>query len=323
MPILLDTSEGLAHWVWQTYGVRPDRMRCIARLSCEIHRIGRAEHAAEDLSLRIYPRGAGGTADIEAEMAWLAGLGDAGCRVPTPRAGVDGRLVQCRPDGRAAVLLSWVSGRILDAGLRPLHLRRVGRLVGMMHRVAADLTAAHRLASTRQADGPDLDSWAEGRRPRTPHLPAPVHQRVERAAERLRGELACLSRAPSGWGFVHGDLHLWNLLFQAREAGAIDFSDCGWGPQALDLAAPLQYLKFPLAGHRDHSGLFQHFRDELFEGYAECRPLPPDVGAQVQACLELRAINTIEWILDCWPRIDARPWGPAFLARAGDFFDAD
>jgi Ser/Thr protein kinase RdoA (MazF antagonist) len=146
MPILLDTSEGLAHWVWQTYGVRPDRMRCIARLSCEIHRIGRAEHAAEDLSLRIYPRGAGGTADIEAEMAWLAGLGDAGCRVPTPRAGVDGRLVQCRPDGRAAVLLSWVSGRILDAGLRPLHLRRVGRLVGMMHRVAADLTAAHRLA---------------------------------------------------------------------------------------------------------------------------------------------------------------------------------
>lgn len=323
MPILLDTSEGLARWVWQAYGVRASRMRCIARLSCEIHRIGRGETPGQDLSLRIYPRAASGIDDIGAEMAWLAGLGEAGCRVPTPRAGVDGRLVQRCPDGRPAVLLSWVTGRTLDAGLRPLHLRRVGRLVGAMHRVAADLAATHRFASTRHADGPDLDAWAEGRRVPTPHLPVPVHRRLERAAARLRSELAGLPQDPSGWGFVHGDLHLWNLLFQGGEAGAIDFSDCGWGPLALDLAAPLQYLKFPLAGHRDHGALYPHFRDQLFQGYAERRPLPPNVEAQLRTCLELRTINTIEWILDCWPRTDARPWGPAFLARAGDFFDAD
>jgi hypothetical protein len=42
--------------------------------------------------------------------------------------------------------------------------------------------------------------------------------------------------------------------------------------------------------------------------------------ASLDAYIEIRMINTIEWVLDFWPTLDERPWGRAFLQRAGEFF---
>lgn len=61
----------------------------------------------------------------------------------------------------------------------------------------------------------------------------------------------------------------------------------------------------------------------LLEGYAAVRPLPPGVERQIDLFIELRMLNAIEWVLDCWPSVDERPWGRAFLQRAGEFFGDD
>ena len=61
----------------------------------------------------------------------------------------------------------------------------------------------------------------------------------------------------------------------------------------------------------------------LLEGYAAVRPLPSGVERQIDLFIELRMLNAIEWVLDCWPSVDERPWGRAFLQRAGEFFGDD
>ena len=112
---------------------------------------------------------------------------------------------------------------------------------------------------------------------------------------------------------LHGDLHPWNLVYARGAAGAIDFSDCGWGWRALDFASTLQWLQHPLAGNHDHRARYAGMRTLLLEGYAELRPLWPDAERQIDAMMQARWLATVEWILDDWPRTDLRPFGPGLL----------
>jgi Ser/Thr protein kinase RdoA (MazF antagonist) len=317
--VTLGSAKGaLPAWLREQHGLRVVQSRCVARLDCEIHRI-RVAGSSTDWALRIYPPRVSDAVAINDEVTWLAALGEAGLHVPTPLRGLDGDFIQPWIDGRLAVLLSWVEGRLLDKALRPLHLERVGRLAGAMHRVAESLVAAGRLKGERLGDGPDLARWAAGRPPH-PALPPAQQARVQQAAQRLLHELGSFPRDTAHWGFIHSDLHPWNLLFQGRTAGAIDFSECGFGHHAADLAAALQYLKHPVVGNHDHAPRYVRHRAALLEGYAAMRPLPPGIERQLDAYIELRMINTIEWVLDCWPSVDERPWGRGFLRRAGEFF---
>ncbi|MEK8029580.1 phosphotransferase [Ideonella sp. DXS29W] len=311
-------AVALQTWLSERYGLHVVRARCIARLDCEIYRVSLRDRA--DLALRIYPPRVSDEVAITDEVTWLSALGAEGLHVPTPFPAMDGGLVQTWLDGRAAVVLSWVHGRLLDKALRPVHLERVGRLAGAMHRISEQLQAQGRLAGTRLGDGPDLDAWADGTRPPHPHFPASAQRQVQSAARRLRDELAGFPRDARSWGFIHADLHPWNLLFAGTAAGAIDFSECGRGHHALDLAAVLQYLKHPVVGNHDHAPMYLRHRAALLEGYARERPLPAHIDQQLDAYIEVRMINTIEWVLDCWPTLDERPWGRAFLQRTAEFF---
>ena len=104
---------------------------------------------------------------------------------------------------------------------------------------------------------------------------------------------------------MHGDLHLWNLLFHGQQAGAIDFSDAGFGFHAQDLASTLQYLRHPWVGNHGHGARLPAMQAELLEGYARWRPLPHGVEQQIDLCVAIRMINTVEWMLDQWPRLQA------------------
>lgn len=304
-------------WLAEHFGLEAATTRCVARLDCEIHRltvVGR-----QDLSLRIYPTRIVDATSIADEVNWLVALGAAGLQVPTPQPALDGSFIQRWPDGRLAVVLSWVEGRVLDKSLRPLHLRRVGRLAGAMHQISDTLVASGRIVGQRLGDGPDLADWVRGRDPH-PALPPEAGARARAAAERLTDEFAGLPRDRGSWGFIHSDLHLWNLLFHGPAAGAIDFSECGYGHHALDLATVLQYIKHPVVHNHDHAPLYPRHRDALLEGYAEERSLPPGVERQIDAYIEARMIATMEWVLDCWPTLDYLPWGRSFLQRASEFF---
>ena len=180
--------------------------------------------------------------------------------------------------------------------------------------------AGGRIASRRAAQGPDLGAWIDRTRPASRHLPPAAQGHIARGARQLQATIAGFARDHASFGFVHSDLHLWNLLFAGDSAGAIDFSDCGWGHYALDLAATLQYLKHPWVGNHDQRPRFEGLRDALLAGYASERALPPRVDEQIDAFIALRTINTVEWVLDDWAHPAQRAWGPGFLLEAGRLF---
>lgn len=309
------------------YGLRATRVKLVAQLDCEIHRIalarphGLASLAPDaDVVLRIYPAIRSDTAPIDAELRWLQAMAHAGLHVPQPLADAQGRMLQrWQPDAqgpvRHAVLLRWLPGRLLDRGLRPVHLRRVGELVARMHRCAAGLVAAGQMPANQATDGPDLTGWADGARAGDPRLPPATHAVIAAAARQLKVARDGLVHGPHSHGWVHGDLHLWNLLFHGQQAGAIDFSDAGFGLHAQDLASTLQYLRHPWVDNHDHGARLAAMQDQLLEGYACWRPLPPNVEQQIDVCVAIRMINTVEWMLDQWPQLNSRPWGPGFLQR--------
>ena len=312
------------------YGVTRARVRIVSTLDCDIYRITPqagplANGDLADLALRIYPEDKNDLTAVEAEVDWLLALSDDAVHVPRPVADGEGSIVQRwqpRTDAppRHAVLLTWLNGRMHDRGLTPLRLARVGELTARLHLGAQVLSNAGRLRTTRRASGADLDRWAGGHRDSSVHVPKALHQLVAKVAARLLTEVGRFSRDDSSYGFVHADLHPWNVVFIGQAAGAFDFSDCGWGHHALDLATALQFLKHPLAGNHDHRARYAQLRDSLLAGYARIRPLPADVERQIDAFIVARMVATLEWILDDWPHPAHRDWGPGFLSGCGAVF---
>ncbi len=291
--------------------MRAAALRCVARLDCEVWRV--RPRAGPDLTLRVYSMSHQDPATIDTELDWLEALAAAGLHVPVPHRSAQGARLHRHPDGRYAVLLTWLNGRQHDRGLTPARLHAVGRFTGALHRVAAALHSAGRVRTERQAAPLDLQAWAGGTRPGMQRL-SPTHRALLRdSAGRLHDAIEAFGRGPECWGLVHGDLHPWNLLFVRGAAGAIDFADCGMGHHAMDLAATLQYLRYPLASNHDHRRQYPALRDALLRGYAAEHTPSPDLALQVSVLVTARLLLTLAWILDDWPALDHRPWGPGFI----------
>ncbi|HSI57613.1 MAG TPA: phosphotransferase, partial [Ideonella sp.] len=302
------------------YGVRGARVQRVAHLGMQVFRVTPPRASpGEELALRVYLPGLD-RAQIESELCWLDAMAQEGLHVPAPRADLEEQLLQPFPGtapgepARCAVILRWLPGRCLSSGLQPAHLQQVGRLMGRMHALSQTLVASGRIASTQKTYVADLRRWASGERARSPHISPRAHELACAAAARLLAELSSIPKTAPHHGYIHGDAHLWNLLFHQGRAGLIDFSDCGWGDTALELAAALQYLKHPLPIQRAHTIAYPALRDSLLSAYAAQRTLPAHFERHVEAYIGARMVSTLEWVLADWPHIGHRAWGPAFLA---------
>jgi Ser/Thr protein kinase RdoA (MazF antagonist) len=193
-------------------------------------------------------------------------------------------------------------------------------MTARLHRVSARLVGQGTIATDRRAYDCDLGAWAGETRARALGAEAAPMARV--AARRLADDLAGLPTSPDGYGFVHGDLHQWNLLFSRDMAGAIDFSDCGWGHHAMDLAAPLQFLRHWLTDQHDHRGQADCLQAALLQGYASVAPLPADIERQIDTYVVARMFMSLDWILDDWPGADYRPWRAKFVRGCAQAFRA-
>jgi Ser/Thr protein kinase RdoA (MazF antagonist) len=304
-------------------GLAARRVRRIAQVYCDIQRITPTEGG--DIALRIYPAERADARPIETEIAWLRALADEGLHVPRPIADAQGRFLhRWQPDPavppRHAVLLAWLDGRMHDRGLTPLRLRRVGTLMARLHRSSARLVAAGAITTDRPAYDSDLHAWAGVTRAGALGREAGAAARA--AASRLAEELGKMPTTPDSHGFVHGDLHQWNLLFARDVAGAIDFTDCGWGHLAMDVAAPLQFLRHWLLDQHDHRAQAPRLEEALLRGYSDVAPLPPGIERQLDVYVVARMFMSLDWMLDDWPRPDHRPWRTQFVAGCAQAFRA-
>lgn len=301
-------------------GLREGRRRIHTRMGSVVLQLSTSRDGATwfELGLRVYPRSQQDLGAIETEWGWLEQIAALGAAAPVPQRDGLGNRWHRLPDGRLAVVVTWVAGRRLDRSLHPAHLRAAGRLLATLHQAADRLAAEGGVRTRRAVDGPDLQAWAQDVRPTSAVWPAASQAAAVRTARRILQQTASWPRTPASHGLAHGDLHPWNLLYrgprQDAVAAAIDFSDVGIGWRALDFASVLQYLRHPLAGFADHRPQYARLYEQLLLGYTDRRALWPGVESQIETMRQARWLNTVEWVLDVWPHPDRYPFGRPLLA---------
>jgi Ser/Thr protein kinase RdoA (MazF antagonist) len=241
----------------------------------------------------LHPRR--GEAEVRSELLWLDALRrEAGLTVPEPVPTRDGApLVVAEvpgvPAARVCVLLRWVAGRFVDAGLTPAHLARVGRFMARLHAHAAGFTPPAGFERPRVgAISEEVRAYVAG--PVAEHVGREGAALLAAVLDRVGRARRALGEGPAAFGLIHGDLHQENYLFDGDRVGAIDFDDCGWGHHLLDFAVVLSELR----GRPDHAAL----RDGLLRGYQEVRPLPEGYGWHLPAFLAMRELQLTLWFLE-------------------------
>jgi Ser/Thr protein kinase RdoA (MazF antagonist) len=215
-------------------------------------------------------------AAVRSELDWLTALrADTGLSVPEPFRTADGNLTTVAtsgdtPEPRVCSVLRWMDGRARIAAPRPVHLYRLGSVMGRLHNHASQWRVPPGFVRIRW-DWETFfgDTMIYGGINATDIwnlLPDDLRRRFDRVASRMTHVTTRLGDDPGQAGLIHADLHLGNALFWHDDVRVIDFDDCGFGYWLYDIAVALWELR-----HRDD---YEQFRTALIEGYAQHRPPP-------------------------------------------------
>lgn len=241
-------------------------------------------------------------ASIESEIAWMRAIrADTDLEVPDALEALDGGVVvEASAAGRtrAVSVLKWMEGRIHEASARPVHLRRLGRAMAVLHdhadgwrpppgftRIRWDHAAF--FGNVMVYGGlPAADCWEL--------LPGALRRRFDAVGERMTG----IMTRDREIGLIHADLHLGNAVFADGRVKLIDFDDCGTGPRLYDFAVAVWELR----DEPEYDGCLA----ALLDGYREVREID---AAHLDDYIALRQVA-----FDLWYTGTAQQ-NPGFAAR--------
>ena len=214
--------RGLAEAALAAYDLPPVRLTLLAHLFNTTWQVDAA--TGERYVLRIHRAGRPTVANVGSELAWLAALRrDTDLEVPDPVPARDGALLTVVgatpviPHPTICVLFRWLPGQRRIAGLRPVHLKRLGTFMARLHEHAAQW---HRPPGFTRGR---VDALLErARRRPDPFAPDVIATCEDLVADTLSdaevGPVAAviarvqaaeqvLSRDPATFGLIHADLH--------------------------------------------------------------------------------------------------------------------
>ncbi len=239
----------------------------------------------ERLVVRVCLPGGRSDAELDAELTWLAALArDTGLAVPVARFSTRVAIPKL-PAGARCIGFAWVKGRRCECRPSRQLVADLGRVLATLHAHAAGFRPPP--GFTR----PCLDighltwagTWHAAQLARRPIDPAD-RLLLSETAGRVEAVLARLGRDPAGYGLVHADLDLGNVLDHHGQARPIDFDDASWGHYALDLAIAANSIP-------------DRLRPVLLAGYQTIRPLPPGYQEHQDALLAARRLYLATWHL--------------------------
>jgi Ser/Thr protein kinase RdoA (MazF antagonist) len=281
--LLTGQLRDLARAALAQQGMEVRRLRWMGQHTNYLFRCDTA--AGERVLVRVCLPGGRSDAELDAELTWLAALArDTGLTVPVARFSTRAA-TPALPGGGRCIAFGWVQGR--PCGCRPSRrlVADLGRVIGTLHRHARGFRAPP--GFTR----PVLDighltwagTWHAAQLARRPIDPA-TQRVLAGTAGRVEAVLARLGQDPAGYGLVHADLDLENILDHRGQARPIDFDDASWGHYALDLAIAAE-------------GIPEELHPVLLGGYQTVRPLPPGYQEHQAALLAARRLYLAIWHL--------------------------
>jgi len=138
----------------------------------------------------------------------------------------------------------------------------------------------------------------------------------------LHEQLAALPRERSGFGLVHNDLHMWNILYHPDASGQppitiIDFDVCAYQWLMTDIAIPtyhgMVFNQRQSLSQREHFA--RRFLQHFMAGYCLENNLAPDWFQYLPLFLRYREILIYVVFSNEWPADNRRRWQVAMLAE--------
>ena len=188
-------------------------------------------------------------------------------------------------DDRRFLLFEWIEGRRVLESYGPRHARAMGELAGRLHQRSAEFVPPPGF------ERPTLDADTLSG-PATGFPRELVRSRLDARALRVVDEATELVRAT--WAelderlIVHGDLDVYNTLWVGGRPRLLDFDDMAWAPPAYELAVS----RGDLVERDEVETLWQ----ELLDGYAAVRDLPPGLDTHLDGLLAGRFVLVILWL---------------------------
>ncbi len=282
-----------------------DRLRLLARDVCRLYgfpdaRLRLLNHGfnttfqvtaeGQRYALRLNTNSHRSPAELAAEVAWVRALAaETELPVPRPIANVEGDFISRVPAevlGRevAAVMFSWMPGRLGDAVPSATIGERVGAATAILHRHAAQwrppagaaLTAANSIMGTRAIELPA-------------GVDVGVYREVAARGDAILGRLGP-SRIP-----LHYDLHLANVKWHQGRLSVFDFDDSRTGHPVQDAAITVFYLR------RYEGGLDDAYWRGLGRSCEDLSVTPTEfetlvAGRGAYLANELAAMTTANWV---------------------------
>lgn len=110
---------------------------------------------------------------------------------------------------------------------------------------------------------------------------------IETALSGIRSRLRQLGYGEQGYGLIHGDLTMENVLLLNGEFMIIDFDDAGSGWYLFDLATPLAFMI--------SSAQFPRYEAAVLDGYESVRAISAQERAAWPSILLARVLTYLSW----------------------------
>ena len=295
----------------------------------EPHPVGKSENVVfraetpegTTWALRLHRPGYHALPALESDRVLTAHLAASGLIVPTGRRTVNGawyaRVPTPDPEGsRLAGMTLWHPGQTLESLIGKDRgpatwdwFERTGALLADLHNATANWTQPQGFTRHRlDADGLVGETPFWGRFWEASVLTADERQLLSEARATVTARLTALTDPLI---LIHADAHPANVLVsgakeQAR-LGLIDFDDCAWGWPVFDMAVSLWSAS--------SEPRFPELLARFLAGYAQRRPLPADVHAQLHLFLLVRTLMLIGWS-DARPDLAGTNWKADLIVKA-------
>jgi Ser/Thr protein kinase RdoA (MazF antagonist) len=228
---------------------------------------------------------------LPARLHWIAHLRAHGVCVPDLLPSIPGALCEEAVEGDGA-FIAYAYARLPLSPSRqtdwadPTMPRRLGAVMGRMHRLARDYRPPPGLSG--------MEQWGEAEwfaRPAT--VLHPSQGAIVAAIERLRAQLALWPREEGSYGLIHDDLHTGNVFCLGNDLAILDFDCCHCSWFVADIASALLFRTWIGPAKEEPATLAQAaaFLRELRRGYETEQMFQQEWLAMLLPLAKLREIS--------------------------------
>ena len=254
----------------------------------------RARGHGNDLVFRVHRPGYHTKAEILSELAWIEALrADAVVVTPKPiplRDGAQIADIDDRGETRHVVAFAFVPGHepAEDADLTGW-FHELGAIHARLHAHAkrwqrpTNFTRKTWNFATTLGAEPLWGDWRAAL-----GLSQDGCEVLARAVAALERDLAAIGEGSEGFGLIHADLRLANLLVDNGRLALIDFDDCGFCWYLYDFAAAVSFL--------EHQPYIPALQAAWIEGYRTIIQLSDGQAAQLPLFVMLRRLLLTAWV---------------------------